>query len=102
MHQRTFGKAGNVAESNNCAVLSVCCSKISKPNLVRFSNSSLSDSPLLPDDYEHKKNQIVGYLRNDNSRIHAVYALRFVICEILNFFVVVSISSECSVVYLAK
>lgn len=58
------------------------------------SNLSLSGSPLLPTDYQNKRNQIVGYLRNDNSRIHAVYVLRFVICEIMNFLIVVSILSD--------
>ncbi|KAJ6632907.1 Innexin inx4 [Pseudolycoriella hygida] len=45
-------------------------------------------SSVIPTDYEKEKNQIVGYLRIDNRRVHCAYVSHFVLCEVLNLLIV--------------
>ncbi|KAJ6635988.1 Innexin inx4 [Pseudolycoriella hygida] len=50
--------------------------------------SNLS-SPVIPGEYHKEKNHIIGYLRVDHRRVHNLYILRFVICETMNFVIVI-------------
>lgn len=50
----------------------------------------LATIPLPENEYLAKKEYLIKYLLSDNREVHTVYALRFFVCEIANFIVLVS------------
>lgn len=50
-----------------------------------------ADAAIIFDDNENLRKNIIRYFLSDNRQIHQIYAIRFLMCEIMNFFAVVSV-----------
>lgn len=55
---------------------------------------NLNETAILTEDGNEKyKKKLIQYFLLDNNNVHRIYATRFLICEIMNFFIIVSINN---------